>query len=224
MTMVRTRGGSLSRRRALVTVVAVLADALGERLLGVAVLADEAIEGLGDLDGVEVGALDVLDQRQLEGLLGRDVLDDDEHLLEAGALRGAPAALAGDELELGRAPPAPRRRTTSGSMSPCSRIDSRQLVELLLVEVLPRLPRLRDDLLDGADERRSLGGRSRREEPRGGARRARGRGRAAAGSSARSPVPGLGACSCRRRARALRRAFGRLPRRSTSRISRARLR
>ena len=38
----------------------------------------EAIERLGELDRVEVLALDVLDQRELERRLRRDVLDDDE--------------------------------------------------------------------------------------------------------------------------------------------------
>ena len=52
------------------------------------------------VDRIEILALDVLDQRELEQLLVGafgDVAHDDRHLVQAGALRGAPAALAGDD-------------------------------------------------------------------------------------------------------------------------------
>ena len=68
---------------------------------------------------IEILALDVLDQRHLEQtpLLVRrgDVLDDDRDSCRAGALRGAPAAFAGDDLiSLRGPPPRSRRRTTIG--------------------------------------------------------------------------------------------------------------
>ena len=47
---------------------AILAHAQGERLLGVAVLGDHVLEGLGLLDGVQILALEVLHERHLEGL------------------------------------------------------------------------------------------------------------------------------------------------------------
>src|SRR5690606_41012789 len=45
---------------------AILADLLGERVLAVAVLLHQSIEGLRELDGVQILALDVLDERELE--------------------------------------------------------------------------------------------------------------------------------------------------------------
>src|SRR5690606_2752175 len=77
----------------------ILANLLGQRFLRVAVFLDEAIEGFGELDGVEIFPLDVLDQGKLEGVGGGNVADDDEYLFEAGALRCAPTTLAGDDLE-----------------------------------------------------------------------------------------------------------------------------
>src|SRR5262249_4388018 len=93
---------------------AVLADALSQRVLRVAVLFDQAIHRLGKLDRIEILALDVLDQRQLEGLSSRDVAPHHQHLLQVGALRGSPAISSKSSLP-------GRRRTTSGSSKPCSR-------------------------------------------------------------------------------------------------------
>src|SRR5689334_24272338 len=76
----------------------VLAEALRERLLRVLVLLHEAIERLGELHRVQILALHVLDERELERALRRDVLDDDEHLTEPRLLRRTPATLAGDDL------------------------------------------------------------------------------------------------------------------------------
>ncbi len=56
-------------------------------------------EGLGGFDGVEVLALDVLDQRDFQEPVIGDVLDDDRDVREAGEFRGAPAALSRDQLE-----------------------------------------------------------------------------------------------------------------------------
>ena len=52
-------------------VVRSLPSALRERLLRVAVLLHEAVERLGELDRVQVLALDVLDERELERALRR---------------------------------------------------------------------------------------------------------------------------------------------------------
>ena len=68
-------------------------------------LVGEAPVGERLFDRVQVLALDVLDERHLEQPLlvaAGDVPDDDRHLEEAGVLRGAPAALAGDDLVAGR--------------------------------------------------------------------------------------------------------------------------
>src|SRR5262249_29661744 len=61
---------------------AVLAEAIGERLLRVAVLLHETLERLRELDGVEILALDVLDECELERRARRDVLHDDEDLAQ----------------------------------------------------------------------------------------------------------------------------------------------
>ena len=77
---------------------AAAADAAGELLFGEAEVLDQGGAGASLLDRVEVLADHVLDQRHLQplGLLG--VADHRRHLLQAGLLRGAPAALAGDQL------------------------------------------------------------------------------------------------------------------------------
>jgi len=65
-----------------------LADPDGERLLGVAVLVDESAVSLRLLDGVEVGALDVLDEGHLEGAGAFRLADDDGDLVKAGQVIG----------------------------------------------------------------------------------------------------------------------------------------
>jgi hypothetical protein len=58
----------------------------------------ELAEGARLFHRVQVAALDVLDERELQHLLVFDFADDDGHAGQARELRGAPAALAGDEL------------------------------------------------------------------------------------------------------------------------------
>ena len=61
---------------------------------------DEPVQRARLLDGVQVLALDVLDERDGDrGFVG-DVADDGRDRLQARHLRGAPAALAGDDLVL----------------------------------------------------------------------------------------------------------------------------
>src|ERR1700690_2606803 len=113
-------------------------------------LAHEAIERFRQLDGVELFALHVLDQGKLERLFGAYVLDDHKRFAHASALKGSPPSLACDDLELVR-------------LARCRAYDQRfdqavltnalgQLVELASVEVLARLPVLRHDSLEGAQE------------------------------------------------------------------------
>ncbi len=127
----------------------VLAQTLGQRFLGVSVIANQPVVGLRELDGVEVLALDVLDQRELEGGLDAHVLHDDERVPDAGALKCAPAPLAGDELELVAPGYAPDHQRLDEAVLADA---LRQLVELVRVEVLPGLPFPGDDLLDRARE------------------------------------------------------------------------
>src|SRR4029077_3216214 len=57
------------------------------------------------LDGIEVGALQVFHQRQLESLLEPSAapgVDNDRHLVQSGDLGGAEPALTGDQLVAGQ--------------------------------------------------------------------------------------------------------------------------
>ena len=77
---------------------AAAADAAGELLLGDAEVVDQGGAGAGLVDGVEVLADHVLDQRRLQALVLGRAADHGRDALEAGLLGGAPAALAGDQL------------------------------------------------------------------------------------------------------------------------------
>ncbi len=74
---------------------AVLAGALGDLLVGEAELAVEALEGVGDFDGVQVLALDVLDEGDLHEAIVGELLDDDGDVMEAGQAGGTEAAFSG---------------------------------------------------------------------------------------------------------------------------------
>ncbi len=118
-------------------------------------LFDETTERLGELDRVEVLALHVLDERELEGDVGRDVLHDDHHFTEARLLRCAPPSLAGDDLE---AVLTGRGATYDDGLQDSVLADrGGELLEGLGVEVLARLPLLRNELLERAHEDRTLG-------------------------------------------------------------------
>ena len=78
-----------------------LVDELAELLLGMAIFVDQALIGLRLLDRVEVLALDILDQRDLERLVVAELADDRREFRAA-----APAAP--------RASAARRRRSGSG--------------------------------------------------------------------------------------------------------------
>src|SRR5688572_20549038 len=77
---------------------AALADEPGQRFLGVAVIGDQPPIALGLLDGVEVPALDILEECDLECFGIVEIADDDRDLMEPRPLRRPPAALAGDDL------------------------------------------------------------------------------------------------------------------------------
>jgi len=59
---------------------------------------DEPLVGLGDLQGVELLAMDVLDEGDLELLLFGDVPNEDGDLAQAGSLGGPPTAFPDDDL------------------------------------------------------------------------------------------------------------------------------
>ena len=93
-----TSAGRRSRRRRIGHRHAALAHPLGHLLLGQPELVHQLLEGRRLLQGVEVGALDVLHQGQLQHLLGRGLLDHGRHRRQPGQARRLPAPLAGDEL------------------------------------------------------------------------------------------------------------------------------
>src|SRR5947207_6707106 len=73
-------------------------NARGEILLREGELVDQLAIGARRLDRVEILALQVLDQRQLELLAIGKLANDRRDPLEAGHPRGTDASLAGDEL------------------------------------------------------------------------------------------------------------------------------
>src|SRR3712207_1305310 len=75
-----------------------LVDQLAQLLLGVAVDVDQLAVGFGFLDRVQVLPLDILQQSDLERLDCREIPNDNRYVVNTSALRGAPAALAGDDL------------------------------------------------------------------------------------------------------------------------------
>ena len=96
-----------------------LADDLRHLLLRVIALLHQRDIAGRFLDRIEVGALHVLDDGEFERLHVGRIDDGDRHLVQAGALRRAPAPLAGDDLEIRRR----ASRTTIGWMMPRSLID-----------------------------------------------------------------------------------------------------
>jgi hypothetical protein len=157
---------------------AVLADPRRDLVLVQAELVDQPLERQRLLDRVEIGALQVLDQRALEGLAAVDVLDHHRHVVAPGPLRGAPAALAGDQ-RVAAARPRPHHQRHDHAVGADRR---RQLVELDLVEAAARLIGGRVDLLDRRLEVRARDRRGRHRHR--GRRRRRRHQRAEAASEA----------------------------------------
>ena len=133
-----------------------LADALGHLFLGEAELVDQLAVGMGLLDRIEVLALDVLDEGELELVARRELAHDRRHPLEPGQLRCPDAALAGDELV------AVERLGDEDRLDDAVVADARrEALELRDVEALARLVRVpadaRDrDLARGRDRGRAL--------------------------------------------------------------------
>ena len=158
--------------------------------------------GMGLLQRRKVGALQVLDQRQLERLLVGELAHDDRHLVLAGPLRRPPAPLAGDDLvaRCSAAGRADQQRLQDAALA--DRL--RQRLQLGLVEPAARLQGRRAQELDRHALR--AGGRSSRRVGLGAVRRAAPTGpcRARAGGCAlppaltRRPAAARGAASRRR--------------------------
>ena len=74
------------------------ADGFGDLLVGQVEFRDQPAEGERFFQRIQVLALDVLDERHRDRGFVAHVADDGRHVGEARDLRGAPAALAGDDL------------------------------------------------------------------------------------------------------------------------------
>ena len=133
------------------------AERLGHILLAVVELADQAQEGGGFLQGVEVAALQVLDEGDLDGLGIAEVAHHRRQFVEARPLRRPPAPLAGDDL-IGRAAAAaavcgPHHQGLDDALGTDR---GGEALDLGLVEALARLIRLRRQMLDGDGEQRAV--------------------------------------------------------------------
>ena len=104
-------------------VAAALADDLGDLVLAAFEFIGQRVIALRLFHRIEIFALHVFDDRDLERVAVADIDRHDRHLVQAGDLRRAPAALAGDDLDNG---PARRLtgRTTIGWITPCCLIES----------------------------------------------------------------------------------------------------
>ena len=123
---------------------ATLADALGDLVVGQLEVLDQLGERRRLLQRGEVLAVEVLDQRLLDGA---DVVGRAHHRRDRrqpGPAGRPPASLAGDQLVALRPP----RRTSTGWSTPSSLDRGGQLAERVLVEVHPRLVRVGDDVVD----------------------------------------------------------------------------
>src|SRR5439155_14645234 len=138
----------------------VLPDPRGELFLRQAMLLDQPLVRLRLLDRVEVLALDVLDQRQLEGLLLRDLPDHHRQLAQAGPLRRPPPPLAGDQhVAVVRAADDERQEHAFAA----DRLG--QLLDVAFVEVAAGLVPVGPDLLDAEVQHAfALGWRAARDQ------------------------------------------------------------
>ena len=106
-------------------------------------LVDELAVRAGLLERVEVGALDILDERQLELLAAGCLADDRRDAREAGELRSANPTLAGDQaIPLERLGHEHRLQDSVGGDA------GAKLVKLIQLEHRPRLVRVPLDSVD----------------------------------------------------------------------------
>ena len=122
-----------------------------ELFLGQLVFVDQPPVRLRFFDRIQVVALDVLDERDLQQMIVVDLAHDDGDLEQARALRRAPAALAGDDLEAAL-DAADEQRLNHAVRA--NRL--RELFEPRFVDVRARLARIGHEQIE-IDLRRPLG-------------------------------------------------------------------
>ena len=110
------------------------ADNFRQPGLAVAKILAQPRIGLCFLDHVEVLALDILDDRDLQRFLVVEVADDGRNLVQPGALRRTPAPFAGDNLEILAVRPDNNRLDHAALAHAAG-----QLVERVRIEMLSRL-------------------------------------------------------------------------------------
>ena len=120
-----------------------LVNELRERVLGVAEFADQSLVRVGLFDRVEVPALDIFEQRDLERVGIVQFPDDDGDFVQPRALRRAPATLTGDDLVIATVRPDQDRLEY-----PARRDRLGQFVERRVVEHAARLAGLRRQRAD----------------------------------------------------------------------------
>ena len=137
-------------------VAAALADDAGDVAVRIAVVSAELGVALRFLERVEVGALDVLDDRQFERFAIADIDDDDRHFVQAGALRGAPPPFAGDDLVgVGDA----RHRPDDHRLDDAALADrGGEFVEFVVAERFARVARVRPQEFDRRAARAAAAG------------------------------------------------------------------
>ena len=118
-------------------------DAVGDVVLAQPEAVHQLAIGVGRLEGIEVGALEVLDERELELVAIDQLADDGRNAIETGRLRRTQAALAGHELVAGR------RLGHEDRLEHAVRGDARaERGQVLRGEPLARLVRVRADPRD----------------------------------------------------------------------------
>ena len=122
---------------------AVFAGTFGDLLLGEVEFVGQALKCVCLLDGIEILALEVLDQRHFERHLITNVANDGGHTREAAALGSAPAALTSDQL-IALADSANNERLYDAARPN----RAGELFERLLAEARSRLIRARIDQVD----------------------------------------------------------------------------
>ena len=140
-------GRRVGQPKAILEVALVLAELVGELADAVAVLMDHPIEHRGFVERREVLALEVLDDRDLQGRVVVDVLDQGRDRRQSGLPGGPPATLAGNDLVRVRAE-RPDQDRLKHAVFPDRR---RQLIERRLLEDEPWLLGVRLDPLDMDD-------------------------------------------------------------------------
>src|SRR5437016_535461 len=114
---------------------ATLANRIGELLLGVVELLEKLRIGPCFFKRIEIGALDILDERDFQGLAIREFTNEHGQFMDAGPLGSAPAAFTGDDFIFALAS-WPDNERLQKTLFPDG---FRQLVELVVKEALARI-------------------------------------------------------------------------------------